>query len=140
MRLKLALSLPLLAVCSAAQAQTEQQFRQCNGADPALAIIGCTAVIDARDSNSKLKSGALANRGLAYMKRNQMDRAIADFERAVMLDDKNAIALLGRGQLLSSAGRPDARHCRFRSRGCRQPQERRRADAARQLVPRRGRV
>ena len=72
MGLKLILSLPLLAVCSAAQAQTEQQFRQCNGPDAALAIIGCTAVIDARDSNPKLRSGALANRGLAYMPRGKV--------------------------------------------------------------------
>src|SRR5258707_487347 len=71
-----------------AVAQTDQQFRQCNGADPALAIIGCTAIIESRDTLAPLRSRALANRGLAYMSRGQSDRALPDFDRAIMTDSK----------------------------------------------------
>ena len=58
-----------LGLADPARAQTDQQFRQCNGADPALAIIGCTAVIDSRDTLPPLRSRALANRAIAYLNR-----------------------------------------------------------------------
>jgi hypothetical protein len=86
-----------LAFPGPARAQTDQQFRQCNGADPALVIIGCTAIIDSRDSLPPLRSRALANRAIAYLNRGQPERALPDFDRAIMLDGKNSIALVGRG-------------------------------------------
>src|SRR5215470_4582671 len=97
MRLKsLSLAAALIAVPSAVWAQTDQQFRQCNGTDPALAIIGCTAVIEARNTPALTRSHALTNRGLAYLARMQNDRALPDFENAIRLDPKDPLALLGR--------------------------------------------
>ena len=37
--------------------------RQCNGADPGPAIMGCTAIINARSSTPAQRSAALTNRG-----------------------------------------------------------------------------
>src|ERR1700688_2839530 len=85
-------------------AQTDQQFRQCNGADPALAIIGCTAVIESRDTLPPLRSHALANRAIAYMNRGQAERALPDLDRAIMLDNKNSLALVGRGNYFQAQG------------------------------------
>jgi len=95
---RLLFALPLLTTLmpGLAAAQTDQQLRQCNGQDPALAIIGCTAVVDARDATPIMRSRALTNRGFAYMNRGQMERALPDFERAIMLDSKNATAYIGR--------------------------------------------
>jgi hypothetical protein len=90
-----AFSVLCLNLADPAGAQTDQQFRQCNGADPALAIIGCTAVIESRDTLPPLRSRALANRAIAYESRPARARA-ADFDRAIMLDAKNSIALVGR--------------------------------------------
>src|SRR5262245_23186939 len=87
----------IIAVPSAAWAQTDQQFRQCNGPDPALAVIGCTAVIEARNTPAPTRSRALTNRGLAYLARMQTERALPDFENAIQLDPKNPTAYIGRG-------------------------------------------
>src|SRR5450432_1455196 len=109
MRLKMfALVSVLVAVfAGAATAQTDQQFKQCNGTDPALAIVGCTAVILSPDSNPPLQSRALVNRANAYVARGQPDRAIADFDRAVMLDPKNSIAFAARGAYYQAQGESD---------------------------------
>src|SRR5690242_3954625 len=93
-----------LAWPGVAGAQTDIQFRQCNGADPVLAILGCTAIIDSRDTMMPLRSRALVNRGLAYVMRGQNDRAIADLDRAVMLDSTNSVALVARGNFYQAQG------------------------------------
>src|ERR1017187_6181803 len=92
---------------SAATAQSDQQFKQCNGTDPVLAIVGCTTVILSPDSNPPLQSRALVNRANAYVARGQPDRAIADFDRAVMLDPKNSIAFAARGAYYQAQGESD---------------------------------
>src|SRR4029453_15153555 len=69
---------------------TAQSVRQCNGADPVPAIMGCTAIINARSSTPTQKSAALTNRGRAFGQRGQTDRAIADFNQAVEIDPKNS--------------------------------------------------
>src|SRR3954466_4119176 len=86
----------IIALPVSVWAQTDQQFRQCNGADPALAIIGCTAIIETRTTPVPTRSRALANRGLAYLARMQLDRALPDFEAAIQLDAKNPTAYVGR--------------------------------------------
>jgi hypothetical protein len=64
MRLKtLFCAAAIIALPASAWAQTDQQFRQCNGTDPALAIIGCTAIIETRTTPVPTRSRALANRG-----------------------------------------------------------------------------
>src|ERR1700687_5342775 len=87
-----------------AAAQTDQQFRQCNAADAALAIIDCTAIIESRDTLPPVRSRALANRAIAYVNRGQPERALPDFDRAIMLDSKNSVALVGRGNYFQVEG------------------------------------
>src|SRR5262245_27380994 len=76
---------------------TQQSVRQCNGSDPVPAIMGCTAIIDARTSTPTQRSAALTNRGRAFARRGQMDRAIADFNQAVQIDPKNSRGWANRG-------------------------------------------
>ena len=81
MRLTMPVSVSVLMALfagTATTAQTDQQFKQCNGTDPVLAILGCTAVIESGDSKPPLQSRALVNRANAYVARGQADRAIAD--------------------------------------------------------------
>src|SRR5258708_12610241 len=95
-----------LGLSGPAGAQTDQQLRQCNGTDPALAIIGCTAVIESRDSLAPLRSRALANRAITYMNRGQPERALADFDRAIMIDSRNSVALPGPGNYFQTQATP----------------------------------
>ena len=68
-------------------------YRQCSGSDTTAAIIGCTVIIDARDTSPRNRTMALANRGVAYLNRGDSDRALADLNKAVMLDAGNSVAL-----------------------------------------------
>src|SRR5579863_10207064 len=65
-------------------------YRQCGGTDSAAAIIGCTIIIDARDTTPRVRSSALANRGSAYLNRSDPERAITDLNRALMIDSANS--------------------------------------------------
>src|SRR5262245_9243032 len=86
---------------------TAAALRQCNGTDPAPAIVGCTAIITARTSTPTQRSAALTNRGRAYLRRDQPDRALADFDQAVMIDPKNSRAWANRGDFYQAMGEFD---------------------------------
>jgi tetratricopeptide (TPR) repeat protein len=80
---------------SAARAQTKQQFNWCiseNDPTPDQKISGCTAVIQAGKLKGKNLVFAFVNRGAAYYEKSQYDRAIEDFDPAVKLNPKYAIA------------------------------------------------
>src|SRR5437763_1712305 len=85
--------MPPLPIESRGPVAKNDPYFQCNGADSAVAIIGCTVLIDARDSTPRVRTMALANRGIAYLNRGDPDRAIADLNRALMLDPANSTAL-----------------------------------------------
>src|SRR4030081_2103033 len=79
-------------------------LKQCNGADPVAAVVGCTAILNGRDSTLGMRSGALLNRGRAYLARDQAARPLADFEQAIKLDPKNSRAIANRGDYYQSQG------------------------------------
>ena len=99
---------PLLILSGAAAAapatsnvvQTTTQFTpkmlQCDSPDPARAIIGCDAVIGST-ATPQIKSIAYSRRGVAYERRGDYDRAIADLNEAVRIDPKSVNALRVRG-------------------------------------------
>src|SRR5215831_6590815 len=93
-----------VSLAGTAAAQTDTQLKQCNGNDPGLAILGCTAVIQSRDATPKMLSNGYLNRGRAYQQRGQADRAIADLDQAVKIDPKNSRAVANRGDYYASAG------------------------------------
>ena len=79
------------------------QMSQCTSPDPSRAIIGCTAIINA-SGPPELKSDAYSLRGMAYEKRGENDKAIADHNQAVKVYPKNANALRGRGAKFQCLG------------------------------------
>ncbi len=99
---------PLLILSGAAAAapaksnvvQTTTQFTpqmlQCDSPDPGRAIIGCDAVINS-NATPDIKSIAYGRRGVAYERRGDYDRAIADLNAAVRIDPKSVNALRVRG-------------------------------------------
>src|ERR1035437_1733085 len=84
---------------SAAHAQTKQEFNWCIGEGnptPAQKITGCTAVIQAGKLKGKRLAFTFSNRGVAYYERGEYDRAIQDFEQAIALNPKYALAFNNR--------------------------------------------
>lgn len=84
-------------------------LRQCNGSvdNPVPVIAGCTAIINSRQPTAVERSAAYTNRGRAFVRRNQPDRALADFAQAISLDSRNSRALANRGDLYSAMGELD---------------------------------
>ena len=82
------------------------QMSQCNSPDPALAIIGCTAIIQ-KSGPPDLMRAVYSTRGMAHQKRGENDLAIADLDLAVNLDPKNAITLRSRGDFYQAQGEYD---------------------------------
>src|SRR5712692_2691261 len=90
-----------VASTSPAVAQTQRQLGWCLHKDetfaPRLRIDGCTAAIQSNRFSGQDLYTAFYNRGIAYFKLNQYDRAIADFDQAIELDPNSFHALSNRG-------------------------------------------
>jgi tetratricopeptide (TPR) repeat protein len=91
-------------------AQTQQQIDWCNGntgATPELQISSCTAVIESGRHEGKNLANAFNNRGLAYNKKGQYDRAIQDLDQAIQLNPQHALAFINRGLAYNNKGQYD---------------------------------
>ena len=97
----------LLVACAfpaSAQSQDYQRELERCGIDPkprlppVEAIEGCTAVIDSGRAAPTIVAEALVNRGDAYrLRRNDIDRALADYDRAIRTMPDFALAFASRG-------------------------------------------
>jgi len=91
----------LAMTASPAEAQTQQQIDWCvnngNAFSGDLAIGGCTASIQSGRWSGKDLVWAFINRGNAYVDKKDHDLAIADYDQAIRLDPKHALAFNGRG-------------------------------------------
>ncbi len=83
-----------------ADATLSPQWRSCMGnpnMDWDQQIKSCTALIQSGAGTTKNLAMAYNNRGIAYYDKKDLDRAIADFSKAIQLDPKYAIAYNNRG-------------------------------------------
>ncbi|HEX5282021.1 MAG TPA: tetratricopeptide repeat protein [Micropepsaceae bacterium] len=81
------------------QAQNGDQDRaRCAGADPALAISGCTAIIQAGHETNDSLAVVFHYRGNAYLERGDPDHAIADFAQAIRLNPNLPQSFYDRGR------------------------------------------
>lgn len=94
-----ALTAGLIVLAGAVQAQNaDQDHARCAGADPGLAISGCTAVIQTgRETNESL-AVVFHYRGNAYLERGDFDHAIADFAQAIRLNPALPQSFYDRGR------------------------------------------
>src|ERR1700681_48480 len=91
-----------IAAMAPAVAQSQQQLQWCNGKDgatPDQQIDSCTAVIAAGKYSGHNLAIAFNNRGSGYDKKNDYDRAIADYDQSIRLDPNYATALRNRGKV-----------------------------------------
>src|SRR5262245_31189957 len=87
----------LTATPAPAQRADEQRCTGAQSVSPQAQIASCTALIDsgryARQNLSILHS----NRGIAYGKAGDLDRAIADFDNAIRITPSHLRAYINRG-------------------------------------------
>ena len=93
-----------------AAAQQSQDVTACvnkEKASPDIQIGGCTAAIQSGQWKSEGLAWAFNNRGDAYYKKGQYDRAIQDYDQAIKLNPSNAIAFSARGVAYGNKGQYD---------------------------------
>lgn len=87
-----------LGASAALPAQTrDDNWNRCRDNDPDQSIGGCTALIQSGTETIENLSAAFYNRGNAYRHKDELDRAIQDYDRALELNPANAKALDNRG-------------------------------------------
>ena len=71
-------------------------------------IRGCTQVIErGKQESRETRAPAYTNRGIAYEKKGEVDRAIADYNKAIKLSPKLAAAYYNRGLAYEKKGESD---------------------------------
>lgn len=97
----------LLATPAPAQQLRDQQWTWCIGGpgiSPDQTIAGCTVRIVSGVETTQNLAIAYDNRGIAYGRKGQFDRAIQDHDQAIRLDPSYAKAFLNRGDAHDSKG------------------------------------
>ena len=89
----------LAAGTQIAQADFTQEIRRCDSdsSHPDIRIAACTRNIQSGRFAGPNLATAFMNRGLAYKKKSQWDRAIADYSEAIRLTPDNAQVFNNRG-------------------------------------------
>jgi tetratricopeptide (TPR) repeat protein len=91
-------------------AQTSKEWSQCSGREGPVAdviISGCSAVIQAGQDSPKRLATAFNNRGVAYKFKGEYDRALEDYDRAILLNPSFANAYNNRGVIYRLKGEYD---------------------------------
>jgi len=96
-----------LAVSPAA-AQLQAQVAWCGNRTHSFSldiqIGGCTTLIESGKMADKSLAWSHTNRGMAYVYKGDIDKALADFNKAVALDPTYALALVDRGTAYDNKG------------------------------------
>jgi len=103
----IAVGAALMLLSPAAQAQPSPQWPSCTGVpgvDWDQQIRGCSTLIESGRETPPRLAKAYDSRGIAYAKKADYDRAIADFSAAIRLDPNNAGYYSNRGNAYNDKG------------------------------------
>jgi tetratricopeptide (TPR) repeat protein len=87
----------LLVTAPTVLTANQRDWDDCKASDPERSIAGCTRILERKDESIRNLSVADNDRGLAFRRRGDPDRSIADFGEAMRLDPKNATHFYNRG-------------------------------------------
>src|ERR1700686_3115552 len=94
------LALAALAAAAGARAQPQsQEYAWCMNKEkttPDLQITGCTAIIEQGKETQENFSIVFNNRGNAWYRKRDYDQALAEYDRAILLDPQNPHPHVGR--------------------------------------------
>src|SRR5262245_36601311 len=93
-RIVLAAALLLLG----AEAACADDFKTCATGAPDYAIMACTNLIEGGKLDTRQQAIAYSNRGMVFRIRGGLQRALADFNRAIELEPQSPDAFAGRAQ------------------------------------------
>jgi tetratricopeptide (TPR) repeat protein len=79
----------------------------CTVSDPDIRIVGCTAIIQAGAERAEKLAIAFNNRGLAYDRKGEYDRAVEDYDQAIRLNTNYSDAFYNRGSTYRNMGEYD---------------------------------
>jgi tetratricopeptide (TPR) repeat protein len=82
----------LLAVIAAAPA-SRADWGACKANDPDQSIAACTRIIEGSGETAKDSAIARRFRGLAYQRKRDLDRAIADYDEAIRASGRICIRI-----------------------------------------------
>jgi|SRR6266446_6952130 tetratricopeptide (TPR) repeat protein len=88
-------------------AQTAKEWSQCAGREGPIADViigGCSAMIQAGQGSPKQLATAFNNRGVAYKSKGEFDRALEDYNQAILLNPSFASAYNNRGVIYRLKG------------------------------------
>jgi tetratricopeptide (TPR) repeat protein len=108
----------VLALMLPATGAWADRYSDCQqSADLDRLIRGCTQIIEwveklhsrgvGTEATQKSRASAYNNRGSGYIKKGQLDRAIADYDKAIKLDPDVAMAYYNRGETYGKKGELD---------------------------------
>ena len=104
----LLLTLVILAITARGlPAQINAPLAACADGSLEAKIAACTKAIEEKKLDPVIISIAYTNRGRWYVEKTQVDKAIADFSRAIAIDARAAPAFFHRAQLHAAAGRKE---------------------------------
>jgi len=85
-----------------AAAGNERDWDDCNADDPVRSLAACTRILAGKNENNRAL--AYYNRGYVYKIKGDLDRAIADYDKAIRLEPKAAAFYYDRGVAYHASG------------------------------------
>jgi tetratricopeptide (TPR) repeat protein len=97
----------LAAIVGPAWSANRDAHEDCDADDPDRNIAGCTRIIEDADEGAAMRGAAYVARGLAWQKKGDSERALADYNDAIRVNPKDALAYNDRGMLWRERGDSD---------------------------------
>ena len=94
----------LAAIAGPAWSASRDAHEDCDADDPDRNIVGCTRIIEDADEGNIMRGAAYVARGLAWQKKGDGDKALADYNDAIRVNPKDALAYNDRGMLWRERG------------------------------------
>jgi tetratricopeptide (TPR) repeat protein len=97
----------MVVISGSASGARRDAYLGCDSDDADRNIAGCTQIIDDAGEKPVVRGAAYVARGLAWQKKGDDDRALADFNGAIRVNPKDALAYNDRGLLWRERGESD---------------------------------